>query len=219
MSESSTRRESPLVRFDLPARASTSAAGAGVICAERPFLGHVNLRGDPGNARFVLAASRVIGAALPIAANTVARGGDNVVYWLGPNEWLIVTPSDREVGIVRELREVLAGEFVAVTEISGGQTVIALRGNAVRDLLAKGCPLDLHPDEFAVDHCAQSHLAKAPILVRRMNEKHHFEIVVRRSFADYLWNWLEDAGEEYGLAVEAVVGSPERMTALGTAEP
>jgi sarcosine oxidase gamma subunit len=28
-----------------------------------------------------------------------------------------------------------------------------------------------------------------------------FDIYVARSFAEYLWAWLEDAGGEYGVAV------------------
>src|SRR4029079_10143920 len=203
MSEQGSRRESPLVRFGLPARAELNGAKARVICVERPFLGHINLRGDAEDARFVASVAGVVGAAVPLAPSTVARGGDNVVYWLCPNEWLIVTPAEREDVIARELRTALVGLFAAVTEISGGQTVVTLRGDAVRELLAKGCPLDLHSRVFGVDRCAQSHLAKAPILVRQVDEVPSFEIVVRRSFADYLWTWLEDAASEYGLAIEA----------------
>ena len=207
MSEHGSRRESPLVRFGLPARAEVECAKARVICAERPFLGHINVRGDAADARFVAAVSAVVGTAVPIAPNTVARGGDNIVYWLGPDEWLIVTPAEREDAISRELRAALAGLFVAVTEIGGGQTVITLRGDAVRELLAKGCPLDLHARAFGVDRCAQSHLAKAPILIRQVDEMPSFEIVVRRSFADYLWTWLEDAATEYQLAIEAAAST------------
>lgn len=202
MSERSTR-ESPLVRFELPVRALATCADARAICAERPFLGHINLRGDADNAQFVAAVADVVGTVLPIAPNTVAHGGANVVYWLGPNEWLIVTPTESEAAIARELRAALAGLFAAVTEVSGGQTVVALRGGAVRDLLAKGCPLDLHPRVFGVDRCAQSHLAKAPILIRQVDEVPSFEVIVRRSFADYLWIWLEDAASEYQRAIEA----------------
>jgi sarcosine oxidase subunit gamma len=208
MSEQGSRRESPLVRFGLAARADVEIANARVICAERPFLGHINLRGDAHDAQFVAAVVRIVGAPVPTTPNTVARGDDNVVYWLGPDEWLIVTPTEREGVIARELRAGLADLFVAVTEISGGQTVIALRGDAVRELLAKGCPLDLHARVFGVDRCAQSHLAKAPILVRQVDEAPSFEIVVRRSFADYLWTWLEDAASEYGLAIEVPANEP-----------
>ena len=31
----------------------------------------------------------------------------------------------------------------------------------------------------------------------------HYEVYVTISFADYLWNWLERAADEYGLAVIA----------------
>lgn len=202
MSEHDGRRESPLARFGLPARAQAQRADARLVCAERPFLGHINLRGDAGDPRFVAAVAGIVGTGLPIVPNTVSRGGDNVVCWLGPDEWLIMTPPGREDPIARGLRAALGGFFAAVTEVSGGQTVLQLRGDAARDLLAKGCPLDLHPRAFGVDRCAQSHLAKAPILVRQVDEAPSFEIVVRRSFADYLWVWLEDAASEYQLAIE-----------------
>jgi sarcosine oxidase, subunit gamma len=126
-----------------------------------------------------------------------------VVCWLGPDEWLLVTPEGRCAAIEAALRTALVGVRSAVTDISGGQTVVALRGGAVRDLLAKGCPLDLHPRVFAAGQCAQSHLAKAPVLIRQLDGEPSFEIVVRRSYADYLWLWLEDAAAEYGLAVHA----------------
>jgi hypothetical protein len=57
----------------------------------------------------------------------------------------------------QRLRQALANCFAAVTEVSGGQTVILLRGDSVRDMLAKGCPLDLHARVFGIDRCAQSH--------------------------------------------------------------
>ncbi len=30
-----------------------------------------------------------------------------------------------------------------------------------------------------------------------------FEVYVLRSFAEYLWTWIEDAGQEYGVTVIA----------------
>ena len=67
-------------------------------------------------------------------------------------------------------------------------------------VLAKGCTLDLHAAYFPPGHCAQSDLAKANVLLRRDNAK-RFEIIVRRSFADYLLAWLEHAGKDVGVRV------------------
>jgi len=194
-------RESALERFNLEARATHHPGTAGVIARERPFLGHINLRGDAEDPRFVGAISNVLGVELPIEGNTVNDGLGNVVYWLGPNEWLIVTPVERETIIEEELRVALGGLHVAITDVSGGQTVVQLHGPHVRDVLAKGCPIDLHPRVFAIGQCAQSHLGKAPVLIGQLETQPYYEIIVRRSFADYLWVWLENAAAEYGFAV------------------
>jgi sarcosine oxidase subunit gamma len=111
------------------------------------------------------------------------------VYWLSPNEWLIVCPHADEQSLADQLREGLHAQVASVVQISGGQTVFLLEGNSARELLAKGCPLDLHPRAFAIGHCAQSHVEKVPVLLRPIAGG--IELVVRRSFADSLWQWLE----------------------------
>ena len=199
-------RESPLARFDLAKRAAdaTEATGAaGLVVREHAFLGHLNLRGDAKDPHFTGAVGGVMGDALPIAPNTLTDVEGNTMYWLGPDEWLIVTPDDRRAAIERQLRDGLAKLHVAVTDVSGGQTALHLHGRHVRDVLAKGCPIDFHPRVFGIGQCAQSHLGKAPILIGQIEEQPYYELVVRRSFADYLWTWLELAAEEYGFEVAA----------------
>lgn len=209
------RRESPLARFDLARRASLPRGGAGVIARERAFLGHLNLRGDPSDAKFVAAVAAVLGVGLPVIANTVHEADAATVFWLGPDEWLVVTSGEGRAETERRLQAALGELHAAVTDVSGGQTALALRGPAVRDVLAKGCPLDLHPRAFGPGRCAQSHLAKAPVLLRMVDGRTAsdagagsakasvFELVVRRSFAGHVWTWLEDAAVEHGLEVEA----------------
>jgi len=199
----SIRRESPLARFNLAARATHAPGIAGVIARERPFLGHLNVRGNAQDPRFVGAVSDVLGDGLPIVSNTVTDVQGITMYWLGPDEWLIVTPDERRAAIESELRRALAALRVAVTDVSGGQTLLQLHGARVRDVLAKGCPIDLHPRAFSIGQCAQSHLAKAPILIGQIENQPYFELIFRRSFADYLWTWLETAAAEYGLEVAA----------------
>ena len=195
--------ESPLARFGLAARSAQAVADAGIAVRERAFLEHFNLRGNSQDPQFLAGVQKVLGVAPPIAPNTVAELQDNTAYWLGPDEWLIVTSGERRAALESELRSALTGLRCAITDVSGGQTVVVLGGGRVREFLAKGCPLDLHPRVFAAGQCAQSHLAKAPILIRPLDQGPSFEIVVRRSFADYFWLWLEDAAAEYGMDVGA----------------
>jgi sarcosine oxidase subunit gamma len=172
-----------------------------VVLAEKPFLGHLNMRGDPAASGFSAAVRRVLGFDLPLDVNTVTAGRTLAVFWLGPDEWLILTPGGRESGVMHDLRAALHEQFAAVTDVSGGQTVIMLGGECARDVLAKGCSLDLHPRVFGPGQCAQTHLARTGVLIRQVGDAPTFELIVRRSFADYLWRWLQDASAEYGPAV------------------
>jgi len=116
-------------------------------------------------------------------ANTVATGGGNVAYWLGPDEWLLAT--NFSATLARALREALAGMFAAVTEVGGGNEVLVLEGATARAVLAAECPLDLDPRVFGPGHCAQTRFAHAAILLRPLDNG-DIELVVRRSFAEYV---------------------------------
>ena len=193
-------RRSPLTGFFATA-AGGSPDGAGVVISERPFLGHVNLRGDPGDGGFTSAASHVLGFRLPTEPNTTAGEGGLLALWLGPDEWLVVTPPDAQAALAQSLETALDGIHAAVTDVTGGQTVITLAGPSAREVLAKGCPLDLHPSVFRPGDCAQTLLAKANVTLHCVDDTPSYELIVRRSFADYAALWLQDAALEYGCAV------------------
>jgi sarcosine oxidase subunit gamma len=188
------RRESPLVAHinaGLPVR----HAVPGIAMQELAFLGHVNLRCDAGDAALAAALEGVLGCALPRSPNSLTAGpGPLKVLWLGPDEFLVMTPVGREAPVAQALRRA-AGEdaYAAVVELGCGQTVIELAGPRAREILAKGCPLDLHPRVFGPGCCAQSRLARSLVTIAQIDAGPRFELIVRRSFADYLWQWLVDA--------------------------
>ena len=193
-------RQGVLDHRHLDARAVDDIGDAGVTLGERRFLGKIDLRGEPTK-KFRDAVAGVLGVAPPTAPNTAAGDGAPTVLWLGPDEWLVVTPPGAEAETARALRAALAGHHVAVTDVGEGRTVIALAGRHARDVLAKGCPIDVHPRVFRAGHCAQSIYGKANVVVHQTSAAPAFDIYVERSFADYLWACLEDAAEEYGLAI------------------
>lgn len=181
--------------FDLPPATQTDA---GVTVRILPQAGYFNLRGKPDNAEFLAAASSALGQALPVDANTMGCG-EHRIYWLGPDEWLIVTPLVGKLDLAQRLGKAIATYNAALTDVSGGQIALHISGPATKDILAKGCTLDFHPHSFAVGACKQSGLAKTDILIGLLDDQPTFEIVVRRSFAEYLVFWLQHSGREYGI--------------------
>jgi len=193
--------ETPLAQFLSEELSQIPVSEAGVQLFERQFLGHVNLRGDPDSQHFLLATEKTLGFRLPVTPNTVAESVDLNALWLGPNEWLILGPPHSETEIIAGLKEALGDSLSAVNDISGGQTIINLQGSNVRDVLSKGCTLDLHPRVFGPGRCAQTHLGKTNAVIWQLDSSPSFDIIVRRSFSDYLARWIKDAAQEYGLEV------------------
>ena len=189
------RRESPLVartEAGLPVR----MAGQGLRMQERAFLGHINLRCDPQDPLLTDRIERALGCRLPRTPNTFHTGSAGCrVLWLGPDEWLIVTPEDSAGRVAQELQQASGDGFATVVELGSGQTVIELSGTRAREIIAKGCPLDLHPRVFGPGRCAQSRLARTLVILLQVDGTPTFELIVRRSFADYLWQWLLDASQ------------------------
>ena len=201
MSTDDTGRQSPLDRFLSTVSAGVPADQAAVVISERPFLVHLNLRGNPEDAGFTKAAADVLGLHLPTEPNTVADEGETLALWLGPDEWLVLTPPGAQTRMSDSLEAALQGVHAAVTDVTGGQTVITLSGPRTRDVLAKGCPLDLHPSVFKTGQCAQTIVGKANVTLRCVDDSPSFDLIIRRSFAEYMALWLYDAALEYGAAV------------------
>ena len=189
-----------------PTAAIAAARPRGIRLGER-HLGKIELRGGPGDRVFMAAVGRTLDLLLPTEPNTTAGRGDLVALWLGPDAWLLTRPPGQVASLIGNLREALADVHAAITEVSDDRVALRIAGPNARDVLAKGCPLDLHPRAFATGSCAQSLLAKTSVLIHLLDDDAArgsvFDLYVGRSFADYLWAWLEDAGQEYGVQVEA----------------
>ena len=195
------RRRSALAHLGLEARVSAALGDAGVMLAESPIRGLLVLRGDSAGTEFRSAVSAVLGLDPVDEPLTAARKRDVSMLWLGPDEWLVVTPDRRAERIERTLRDALEGQHAALTDVSHSRTVLALCGPDARAVLAKGCPLDFHPRVFGPGRCAQSRLAKCQVLIHQTKAAPAFDIYVQRSFAEYAWTWLEDAGQEFGVRI------------------
>jgi sarcosine oxidase subunit gamma len=189
------RTASPLAH--LASGAATGDSSAAVTLTERALLGKVGLRGDASDPAFVQTIASVLGASPPISPNTVTRGSEATLLWLGPDEWLAVTSPGKEADAIARLDGAFAGRHASAIDVSDARTTIRLAGPRAADVLAKGCPLDLHPHVFAPGTCAQSSIAKASVLIHRLDEPPAFDIYVAASFAEYLWVWLQDAAREF----------------------
>lgn len=188
-----TMRNSPLGHRS----AELAATPAAVHLREVPFLAQLDLRLD-AEGPSAQDVGATLGTRLPSQPNTTGRSGDLDVLWLGPDEWLVVAPGGAPEELEASLRLALGTQDGIVVDVSAQRTVIEISGPRAREVLAKGCSLDLHPSVFTQGRCAQVLLARAQVLLlSRGGDVPTYWLLVRASFATYVADWLLDASLEY----------------------
>ncbi|SPO64601.1 sarcosine oxidase subunit gamma family protein [Pseudomonas sp. JV241A] len=195
------KAETPLHHADLPSLVGKGRKNAGVSLREKKLLGHLTIRGDGKDPAFAGGVFKALGLELPVALTVVANG-ETSLQWLSPDEWLLIVPGGEEFAVEQKLRDALDGLHIQIVNVSGGQTLLELSGPNVRDVLMKSTSYDVHPNNFPVGKAVGTVFAKSQLVIRRTGEE-TWELLIRRSFSDYWWLWLQDASAEYGLSIQA----------------
>ena len=159
-----------------------------------PFVAMVDVRlGTVGTE-----ASAALGVELPTAPNTWVPAGTGRAVWLGPDEWLLSSTTEAPEELEARVRAAALELGGSATDVSAQRIGLRLTGARVRDVLAKGCSIDLHPRVFGRGSSAQTMLGQAGVVLLALSDAGDDVVVlVRSSFAGYLADWLLDAALEF----------------------
>ncbi|WP_328429738.1 sarcosine oxidase subunit gamma [Streptomyces sp. NBC_00443] len=186
-------RTSPLAHLEERMRTATVTGARGVALAERPFLTMVNLRVDPASEAAERMA-KTLGTPLPRQCGHTTASDAHTIVWLGPDEWLVVSEG---TSVAAELKEALGVDPGSVVDVSANRTTLVLSGPSARDVLEKGCALDLHPRAFGPGRAVSTTVGPVAVLLWQVDDEPTYRLFPRSSFADYLARWLIDAMSEY----------------------
>jgi sarcosine oxidase, subunit gamma len=125
---------------------------------------------------------------LPREVNTWLADGEREVLWLGPDEWLVVGRHGTEREIADQIDRALAGTHHSVVDVSAARAVIDLDAPDRLEVLSNGCGLDLHPRSWRDGKCAQTLLARIPVILQERTTS--TRLFVRASFSNHLVDWL-----------------------------
>lgn len=180
------------IEMTSPACGRTGIEGENSL-RELPWCGKINLRGNPQNTGFLKKAEKALVVKLPLQPNTCIGYLDRTTYWLGPDEWCIHCPIEGVGTAMAQAGQALDRIHHALVDVSDYYTVLRLEGPDAEALLARACPLDLHPGQFREGACAQTRFGHASVLLHRTggtDGADGFNIQVRWSFTEYVWDYL-----------------------------
>ena len=132
---------------------------------------------------------------LPTRIGDVVHVDGRRLLKTGAAQYWIITRHDDD--ILPSVQRAVPAHSGAITPLTHSRTCIFIEGAAARELLAKGVPLDFHPDVFRIDQFALTGLHHTPVLIHRRGED-LYELYALRTFGLSVWEWLTDAALPFG---------------------
>ena len=111
-------------------------------------------------------------------------------YWLAPNDWLLVNPAPDIGSVSSALRDAAGGATAVVTDMTDAWSIIDISGEDAVARLAQGCSIDLHDSAFPSGRYALTRLQHLSVIIHRLDDTPRFRILVDRSVAQFLLDWL-----------------------------
>jgi sarcosine oxidase subunit gamma len=175
-------------------------ATTGLTVVERTDIAFASLIVKQGKREALAAAvETAFGVALPKGARRAGKGAITFAG-TGPGQWIASAEGKEAPGFSARLRARL-GPFAAVTDQSDARLVLWLSGPHVRDVLAKGVPVDLHAKTFKPGDVASTLIAYIGVQIDMLDDSPTFQLTAPRSMAGSLWSWLSASAAEFGYDV------------------
>lgn len=192
--------ESPLHHVNFPEIANKGINDATVTLTELPVAGLLTLRAQADNQPMQNAIQNVLGLSLPGKLQATSAENGVCIRWMAPDEWLLSCAIADAFGIEQKLREETNSEGLAIVNVSGGYCQLILSGANANNVLKKSVAYDVHPSSLSIGKVVNTIFAKTQATIQCLDDN-VYELIIRRSFADYVWLWLQNASREYGLAI------------------
>lgn len=194
-----TLRRTPAAHLAEDMAAAEVTGDRGVAVKELAFPVQLAIRAEPGTP----SAQRIesaLGITLPLRHGEVTGNPEAAhVIWLSPDEfsYLDVSRRQRPDNPSNTAAAALEGLPGQVIDVSANRAVLELTGPSARDVLEKGCAMDLHPTHCQPGMGFSTQVGPVPVVLHCLDQN-RFRIAPRASFTDYLVAWLLDAMREYG---------------------
>ena len=168
-----------------------AAGGTPVVLAERR-VDIVQVMGPEATVR------DIAGLALPKPGRAEIIG-DSMAVWIQPSGWLVIRPRGVEGALAKTLAD---ASGVAVVDQSHGRALLRLSGIHARDVLAKGCRLDLHPRAFSAGSAATTTIDHITVTIVQIDATPTYDLVLPANFAEAFLDWLRMSAAEYGYEIQ-----------------
>ena len=125
---------------------------------------------------------------------SVNSNDDTRILWNGPKNWLLISTKK---DLIKDIKQSFKEENFAVTDLSHSRAVIELKGKNLKEILKKGCPINVN--EIRKNNSFNSIFHNIAVTVDIIDDNPgKIRILTLRSFGESLYHSITDACLEYG---------------------
>ncbi len=155
-----------------------------------PRINKVKLQISPHGQWDHAVLEHAVGCELPDNPNALAEVSP-CAFWLSPFAWLLVSHRLTAEALHQKIEGVLVNATFALNDLTGRYAIMELKGQGVREVLMSACGVDLDGSSFQPQQYRLTRLAGLAVILSCHGTADTFRLLVDRSEAHYLWDWLE----------------------------
>jgi heterotetrameric sarcosine oxidase gamma subunit len=176
------------------------SVSAGVRLASCP-ADVVEIAALHGRARELERIAGARGIDLPVLGR-VAVATDQLALCVRPARWLLLAPPAHS-GATATLWSAACARVGAAVDLSSGLAAWHLAGPQVREVLSRGCRLDLDPEVFPAGRAAATIMVQVSVILAVLPSS--VLLLTPLSTARHLREWLASTAKPFGLVLRADV--------------
>ena len=130
----------------------------------------------------------------PVESLKVINNKETRILWSAPRTWLVLSSNNKILDVIKKN---CGEENFGITDISHSRALIQIKGLNAKEVLKKGCPLNV--DALRKNSCAGSTFHGITIVIDFLNtDPDTFNLITLRSFGESFYHHVTDAALEFG---------------------
>ncbi|AXI47291.1 sarcosine oxidase subunit gamma [Sulfitobacter sp. SK012] len=156
-------------------------------------VGMITLRGDLNASHIRKSATSIASVDFPEQrhCNSVDERG---IAWMSPDELLVMCPYVEVPAALEKINKAVEKHHALAANVSDARAVFQVSGPHAREVMAKLCPVDLHPGSFTPGMFRRTRMAQVPAAFW-MRDAQTFQVICFRSVGQYVFDLLKIAAQ------------------------
>ncbi len=121
---------------------------------------------------------------------------------VSPGQWMVF--SKKQDGAFVSMLAKKSNGLGHVSEQSDSRICVRVSGPQARELMSRGCRLDLHKSKAGKGFCAQTPTAQVGVLLHQVDDAAVYDLYVYSGFARSFWHWITHTAEQFGYRVNSL---------------